>query len=552
MRLALGLVARFVPVWATSSRRLGAGLALLLAACGGAGEVPRTGGFIVTAAPPGPGGFGGPGALPTPPPAPPRTPVWNANAASLERTPLFGAFASDMDLVDDVLFVVDADQIEQDGARIVPWSIGGAAPTPSTRHVPTVVRAADLVDGSGAAADLANPIGFGFYLNDLEVVDDELGFVLVNAGGSDSAPPLSNLIVFDPTNGLVRQVVNLARAFTDLQPLLDSTGAPAAGNTFTQAGAESLAFVPAPGGGSLFVGMTNLLVNAPSYGGTKQRGTIQVFDVVRGDPQPVRARPAPGLFTETLLTTDYNPVAMEVLTTDEPLLDGSRERLLVTLGGTTTFDIFFRIAAVSDSSVEVYDARTSSYAGRFVLGLAGLAGTPPALGRDGAGNRLGFFPSAVTGEVYVLRLDGLYSASVDVSRLAVLRGVANGIPVTPEGAGGPGGNLAGIALTPDGRTLLVTSFGDLFAFPAPVPGQLRALSLPQNLVATPAFPSSLIPGTALYASESGRTLGRVLLRPNDLGLPDAFVLVSGTIDLTTYTGSSPASIGTLTTFGLVR
>lgn len=527
------------------------GLAAPLAACGGPDSIVRPEPFVVTAAPPGPGGGTSP-APTTPPPTTPRPVAWDADAARLSRTPLYGAFSSDMDLVDDVLFVVDGDQIEADGARIVPLSVAGAAPVASAAHTPTVVSASDLVDAAGRTANLASPIGFGFYLNDLEVVDDRLGFVLVNAGGSDSAPPLANLVVFDPTSGLVRQVVNLAQPFTDAQPLLDSAGTPAPGNTFTQAGAESLAFVPAPGGGRLFVGMTNLLVNAPSYGTDRQRGTIQVFDVQPGDPQPVRARATPGLFTETWLTRDYNPVALEVVTTDAAFAGGGTARLLITLGGTTSYDNSYRLVPSSDSSVEAYDALASRYLGRFALGRAGLGGTPPAIGSDASGNRLGFFPSAVTGEVYLLRLDGLYVENVDASALAVLRGPGNGIPVTPALAGGPGGNLAGIALAPDGRTLLVTCFGDLFAFPAPLPGQLRALALPEDVLLTPAFTATLVPGTALYASVSGRTLGRVLLRPNDIGLPDAFVLVSGTIDLGTYTGTSPASVGTLTTFGLIR
>ena len=200
--------------------------------------------------------------------------------------------------------------------------------------------------------------------------------------------------------------------------------------------------------------------------------------------------------------------------------------------------------------MEAYDALTGDFQGLFSLGLVGLAAARPALGVDAAGNRIGFYGSAVTGEVYLLWLDGLYDVFLDPSRLAVLRGPANGIPITAAQAGGPGGNLSGIALAPGGRTLAVTGFGDLFAFPAPLPGKLFLLNLPPNVVTGSGFGTNFVPGSTEFASVSGRTTGQIVLAPGGPG-PDVYVNVGGTLDAN-FLGSSPASLGTLDTFGLIE
>ena len=165
---------------------------------------------------------------------------------------------------------------------------------------------------------------------------------------------------------------------------------------------------------------------------------------------------------------------------------------------------------------------------------------------------MGFFPSSVTGEVYLARLDGLDDDPVDVTRIAVLRGVGNGIPIEPASAGGPGGNVTGVGLSPDGRTLLVSGFGDLFAFPAPKPGRLLALSLPDDLISGSQFGPKFVAGTTNLVTSPGRTLGALVIAPHLGNGPDVYVAVGGTLDSSTFLGSGPASIGTLTTFGLIR
>ena len=445
-----------------------------------------------------------------------------------------------------------ADQIAADGASVRAFDSGGALPTASPDFADTLIGVEHLVDSLGQPADLAAPIGFGFYVNDIAVADDTLAFALVNAGGSDSLPSLSNLVVFNPATGSVLQTLNLAQTFTNGGPLMDSAGGLAPGNAFVQAGAEALVYVATAQGNRLFVAMTNLLFGAPSYGAVKQRGTIQVFDVLPNSVDPVRQRTLTGLFTETWLTQDYNPVALHVHTLEPAFPHAGRDRLLVTLGGTTAFDASFRLVPVSDASVEVFDAASSTYEGRFRLGLAGLAGTRPAIGHDAAGHLLGFFPSSVTGEIYLLRLDGLDQALIDVDLLAVLRGPGRGLPVALADAGGPGGNVTGCGLSPDGRSLVVSTFGDLYAFPGPKPGLLRVLALPPDVVTGSGFGPTFVPGTAVYGSASGRTLGGLVLRPDPSGRPDVFVLVGGSIDPATFLGDGPASIGTLTTYGLIR
>ncbi|MFM8979514.1 MAG: hypothetical protein ACKOSS_03515, partial [Planctomycetia bacterium] len=489
----------------------------------------------------------------TPPPQPPALPAWDGSAFSLSRTALYGSFPSDMVRRGRTLFAVDADQVEAEGALVRASDIGGTRLEPSTLFADTRIRVEDLRDAQGQPASLAAPIGFGFYLNDLLVASDTLAFVLANAAGSDGGPVLSNLVAFNPSTGQVRQVVNLAWEIRTGAPWIDSSGQASGRSELRQSGAEALAFLPTGAGYRLVVAMTNLLVDAPSYGAIKQRGTLQVWDVVPDAAQPVRPRSAPaGWATETLLTNDYNPVALAVH--QAPSTPGAPGplRLLVTLGGTTAYDTQGLLVPVTEASVEVYDAGSLAYEGRFRMGLAGLAGTSPALGRDAAGHLLGFYPSSVTGEIYVLRLDGLDSPAVDAARLAVLRGPGNGLPVSLDRAGTPGGNVTGCELSPDGRSLVIATFGDLYAWPTAQPGLLSILALPEDVVTGAGFGPAFLPGTSTYATVPGRTLGRVVLRPDSTGRPDVFVLVGGAIDPFTYLGSGPASVGALTTFGLVR
>lgn len=523
---------------------------LLVAGCGGGGPAARP---VFEIEVPGSTPPPGPDAPLTPPPTAPTTPSWDGNAYSLGRTATFGSFPSDLVRRGETLFAVDADQVEGSGAVIRAIDVAGSAPVPSAQFRDTRILASDLVDGQGQPASLATPIGFGFYLNDMVLASDRLGFVLVNAAGSDGGPVLSNVVAFDPTAGTVLQAVNLAWEISTGAPWVDSSGATSPSPALRQSGAEALALVPARDGFQLVVAMTNILVDAPSYGTIKQRGTLQVWDVVPSSPVPVRARAAAaGWATQALLTQDYNPVALAVHEVPATRWTPAVQRLLVTLGGTTGYDAQGLLVPVTDASVEVYEASTLSYEGRFRLGLAGLSGTSPAIGRDAAGHLLGYFPSSVTGEVYALRLDGIDRSVVDPARLAILRGPGNGLPVSLDRAGTPGGNVTGCALSPDGRSLVVAAFGDLYAFPAPQPGVLSVLALPDDMVSAAGTGATFLPGTSTYATVPGRTLGRLLLRPGVAGLPDVFVLVGGAIDPLTYLGSGPASVGALTTYGLLR
>ena len=527
-----------------------AALAASLASCGGGGA--RSNAAFDVAFPDDAPGGGGPGGSPTLPPAPPRTPEWSADAFPFARTVLFGSFPSDVVRFGNTLFTTDADEVDANGALVIPVDVSGPAPVASTRFVPTPVLAGDLVDSQGNPGDLQSPIGFGFFLNDVAIVGDHVGLVLANAGGSDSSPTLSDLVVFDPMTGAILQVVNLANPYSKAG-LFDSSGAPVPLGGFIQAGAEALEFVPtSPGRGRLYVAMTNLIFGAPSYGTLRYPGTLQVYDVDASAPVPVKPRAATGLVTQTILTVDYNPVALSAIVSEAGLGLSKERRLLVTVGGTTGFDANFNLVPVTDASVEALDADTGAFLGRFRLGKAGLSGTRPALGQDGVDHHVGFFPSAVTGEVYLLLLDGLYAPLVDPSRLAVLRGPNNGIPITAGQAGSPGGNINGVGLAPDGRTLVVSGFGNLFAFPAPLPGRLYLLGLPPDVVSGAGFGASFTPGATEYASVPGRTLGALALVPNPGDRPDVYVLVGGPLDPLTFLGTGPASLGSLRTFGLIR
>ena len=519
-----------------------------LPACGGGGAPPASAPFVATFPNEGPGGGGPLPPIVLPAPALPQAPVWVEDAVPLGRTALFGSFPSDVVAFDGTVFTTDADGIEGGGAVVLPVDVSGPAPHPSLRYAPFTLFAHDLVDSQGRPGDANAPLGFGFYLNDLAVVAPDLGFALANAGGSDSAPTLSNLVVFDPEQGTLLQVVDLANPVGPAGgPYLDSTGAALPGNAFTQSGAEGLEFVPTgQGRGRLYVAMSNLLFAAPSYGAVKCPGTVQVFDVDASRTPRVTLRPAGAFATETWITKGYNPVAISrVSATFAP------DRLLVTVAGTTGYDASFALVPKTASSVEVYDSASAAYLGAFDLGLVGLSASRPALGTDQAGHAVAYFASSVRGEVYALRIDGLTGYGVDASRVAVLRGLHNPIPIDPAAAGGPGGNVAGLALSSDGRTLVATGFGDLFAFPAK-PGRIYAISLPPDVVATSGFGQVLVHGTSNLVSTSGRTLGPVVLVTSPGGGPELYVTVSGTVDLATGLGSSDASLGSLQTFGAIR
>ena len=539
-----------------ATHRRGTVLLLLLAlvfalpACGGGGS-GGPGPFEETFPVPDAPGAGG-GGTQTPPPTPSQEPIWNANAANHGRTALFGAFPSDMVRFGNTLFVTDADAVETAGAKILAYDVSGTAPVVSTQFATTTILDSDLLVSNGLAGDATTPVGFGFFLDDLQIVSSTLGFVLVNAGGSDSAPTLTNLVAFNPTTGQIRQVVDLAIPYTVIGFATDSAGNPVGGATFTQAGAEALAYRRVDGGSDkLYVAMSNLVFGAPSNGATKLPGTIQVLDVNPANTAPLTFTAGVG-GPFTIRTGTFNPIALDVITI-APIAPTfpPRDRLLVTCAGTTDFDMNFNLVPTTKSAVEAYDAATGAFQGSFDLGLVGLAATRPALGFDGAGNFVGFFPSSVTGEIYLLRLDGLLVNPINPGTLAVLRGPLNGIPITTAQAGGPGGNVTSVALSPDGRTLAVTGFGDLFAFPAAIPGQLFLLGLPENLVTGSTFGSDFVPGSSQFASTPGRTLGSVVLVPNDGSRPDVFVNVSGTLDQN-FLGNGPASLGSLQTHGLIR
>ncbi|MHC5012562.1 MAG: hypothetical protein ACYTG6_16720, partial [Planctomycetota bacterium] len=315
-----------------------------------------------------------------------------------------------------------------------------------------------------------------------------------------------------------------------------------------QSGAEATEFIPLGSGrGRLYVAMTNFTL--ASLGLLRYPGTVQIFDVEIASPSPVRARSVGPHATETILLGGYNPVALRRLT---PTATTTPMRLLITVAGASTYDANFNLIPATDASVEAYRADTAEYLGSFRLGLTSLSATRAAIGTDEAGHHVGYFPSAVTGEVYLLLLDGLFTPTLDPLGLAVLRGPHNGIPITAAQAGGPGGNITGVGLSPDGRTLVVSGFGDLFASPTALPGRLYLLGLPEDVVAGADFGADFVPGSTLYGTVPGRALGALALSPNPGSRPDVYLAVSGPLDLVNFLGTGPASVGTLQTFGLIR
>ena len=157
-------------------------LALLLVGCGGAAPAPRPPSAPFVAAFPDdtPGSGGVPG-TPTPPRLDSR-PSSTPTPSSTSGRPSSAAFPSDLVRFGNTIFTVDADQIEADGATVTP--LDAALPLrPSTEgFLPVAIRAEDLVDDQGHAGSLSTPVGFGFFVNDLLVVSDRLGFVARERG----------------------------------------------------------------------------------------------------------------------------------------------------------------------------------------------------------------------------------------------------------------------------------------------------------------------------------------------------------------------------------
>ena len=106
--------------------------------------------------------------------------------------------------------------------------------------------------------------------------------------------------------------------------------------------------------------------------------------------------------------------------------------------------------------------------------------------------------------------------------------------------------------SPSAAAVRAAGFGDLFAFPAPKPGRLYALSLPADVVSYPGFGASFVAGTTRLVTATGATLGPVVISPGAIGAPEVYTSVSGTIDPGTSLGTGPAHLGTLVTHGVIR
>ena len=251
--------------------------------------------------------------------------------------------------------------------------------------------------------------------------------------------------------------------------------------------------------------MTNLVFGPPSYGSVKYPGTLLVFDVDPAGPTPVHERPRGGRDTETIVRPGLQPRRSQ----HSSEADGPDRGLLVTIAGATR--LRRRLPAGARHARRGRGLRRDQLGLRRAVRAAdctGLAAARPALGQDGAGHQVGFFPSAVTGEIYLLRLDGLYDDPIDPARLAVLRGPHNGIRIETADAGGPGGNVTGTVLLDGGRFLAVAGFGDLFAHPSPRPGRLYLLALPDDVVTGSGFGANFVPGCHAPRHDAGPRVRR--------------------------------------------
>ena len=412
-------------------------------------------------------------------------------------------------------------------------SDGGTAPIATVAIGP-----ADLIDMDGSTpARSVNAFGaglFGAYTGDLAIVFNRWLLVTVGAGNSisfDANGPLylANLVVIDTWNRKVVQTVNLAWP-------LPRSGSFAGGGNFgsvTQSMPVSLIFLPTGDGttsGTLHVAMSNGM--GDNYGLSDYfPGTVQEWAVDFRAPEPVSAVTSgtvPGEITRTYFSKYYNPVALSGYVA----ADG-RRCLILTAAGGSRFDANYVLQPLSSAHLEFLDLESNSWQPNWEINLGPILPSvaPLAHGSDGNGVQFALLTSQTFAAVYVVELTGLESNPVDTSCIRLLRST----DLTPGGASQAGsGFQPGIAVTPSGRTALVTAFNS---------SSLSVLALPSDIEYGQITIDPVPFDTVNLVSSKHSGLGALAILPG--ASADAYFVVNGTFT-PNYTPAGSAFVGTLT------
>lgn len=388
-------------------------------------------------------------------------------------------YPSDLEIVDasglaDIAFVFD-------GATIVAVRLGAGALTAATGI-------------SGYTLQTASVFG-----DDLCVLSSSAGFATASAGNS-SGSPVAVVEVFHPTTGANRQIVNVARTFTNGASLPDSDASTS--SSFTQANVAGACYVPtSPTQGKLYVTMSNLKafgVSAPDF----HPGTVQVWAVDWSLGTPVASAP-----TATLTTTHYNP------THATPFTDPASGRRYVCV--TCTGKYAFGGPVATPGSIDVIEVSSDLRVTNIPLGNAAPAFQDVAWRQvtnpSGVVETYGLVGSALFGSLYqvnLTQLDALRQAATLPSSYtaAVVNDVSNPIAVTTTSD-----FIVDVEAAAGGRYVFCTSFNL---------GEMRIVDFGGATPVVNASPGPFRVGSAT----NGISVNSLEIRPGNFEGPELFTL----------------------------
>ena len=473
-------------------------------------------------------GGGGGGGNPTPTPA-----VVLDDAAIELRAP--GGFPSDIVLDGSGRLVTVADA--QIPANLVLYRTDFISATPETT---IAIGANHLIDHDGvrparAPTSFGNGL-FGAFVGDLEIAFDRWLLVTVGAGNSisdDGNSPLrlANLVVIDLQTAQVVQTLNLAW----MTPI---SGQFSGGGPYTnlpQSLPAMVAFLPSRNStqtGRIFVAMSN---GAGSTQGLQTffNGTVQSWraDFTRSQPISVDTTgKAPLDVTRTYVTRNYNPVGVSRYANAS-----GHSTLILTTAGASRFDANFVAQPTTTAVLEFLDLDADRWRDDWAVDLGRVLPSVHKLilSEDAGGLKYGAFTSQTFAAAYFVELTGLESNPVDPARLRLLRSV----DLAPGGAATAGsGFQPGIAISPGGRTLLLTEFNS---------GTLTVVGLPDDIEFGPLVVNPA-PFEAALLGPARSSLGAIVAPRNAAAA--AFFVVNGTFD-GSFSPSGSSFLGTLTVTG---
>jgi hypothetical protein len=358
--------------------------------------------------------------------------------------------------------------------------------------------------GAGALSAATGLSGYtiqttGVFGDDLEIVDASRGAAVVNNGNAGGTPT-SVLEVFNPTTGGNLQNLNLANATTVTAGLSDSAGG-TVGSSMNQGDASGCCYVPlTPTTGKLYLSMSNVLQNAPTF--ELLPGTVQIFAVNWAAGTPVTTTPT------VLATTHYNPSHVT------PFVDPASGRTYVLVTNTGKYQFGGTINTAG--SIDVIDATTDTLVTNIPLGLAAPAFHAIALRQawnatSSTLETFGLVGAALNGDLYQVNLtqvDALNQASTLPGSYTA--GVVNDAS-NPLAVAGSGDYIPSVVAAAGGRWVFASSFNT---------GEIRVCDF-----STPTPGLNVAPGPFLIGDPANFvSVGWLALRPGNFEGPELFAL----------------------------